>query len=162
MAEGGALVEFKTGLRKLRDGHPQDALTHFQNAAEMEPQNPYYMSFTGVAHARTQGKPGVAIKLCETALTLKRNEAQLHLNLAEVYVAAGRRGDALTTLDRAAASFGRHRGVQRARLRLGSRRAPVLSFLGRDNALNKQLGIWRHRLLDWADGTRLPLLHSSS
>jgi Flp pilus assembly protein TadD len=158
MAEGVALGEFKQGLRRLRDGHPQDALTHFQKATEMEPQNPYYMSFAGVAMVRTRGQREAALKLCETALTLKRNEAQLHLNLAEVYLAAGRRGNALVTLDRAALAFGRHAGLQRARLKLGSRRPPVLSFLGRDNALNRKLGIWRHRLLDWSDGTRIPLL----
>ena len=92
----------------------------------MEKQNPYYMSFAGVAMVRAENKWAAAVKLCETALTLKRNEPQLHLNLAEVYVAAGRRGDALTTLERAAASFGRHAGVQKARLKLGARRPPVL------------------------------------
>jgi Flp pilus assembly protein TadD len=161
MAGGVALGEFKQGLRKLRDGHPQDALNHFQKASEMEPQNPYYMSFAGVALVRTRGKRAAAVKLCENALTLKRNEAQLHLNLAEVYLAADRRGDALVTLDRAAVAFGRHAGVQRARYRLGSRRPPVLSFLSRDNALNRKLGIWRHRLLDWTGGTRVPLLRWS-
>jgi Flp pilus assembly protein TadD len=161
MADGVALAEFKQGMRMLRDGSPRTALGHFQKAAEIEKQNAYYMSFAGVALARGEKKWAAAAKLCETALTLKRNEVQLHLNLAEVYVAAGRKEEALITLDRAAASFGRHAGVRRARLRLGSRRSPVLPFLGRENILNRQLGKWRHRVRNWAEGARVPLLHSS-
>lgn len=161
MADGVALTEFKQGMRRLREGKSKTALVHFRKAAEMEQQNPYYMSFAGVALMRAGNKWAEAVKLCETALSLKRNEPQLYLNLAQVYVAAGRREDALATLDRAAASFGRHRGVQRARLRLGSRRSPVLPFLDRQNILNKQLGLLRHRIWDWAEGARFPLLHSS-
>jgi Flp pilus assembly protein TadD len=161
MADSMALAEFKQGMRMLRDKKSKAALAHFQKAAEMEQQNPYYMSFAGVALARAEKKWAAAVKLCETAVSLKRNEPQLHLNLAEVYVAAGRREDALTTLERAAASFGRHAGVQRARLRLGSRRSPVLPFLGRQNVLNKQLGMLRRRIGAWAEDARFPLLHSS-
>jgi Flp pilus assembly protein TadD len=161
MADSVALAEFKQGMRLLRDGKSNSALDHFRKAFEMEQQNPYYMSFAGVALARAERQWAPAAKLCETALTLKRNEVQLHLNLAEVYVSAGRREDALQLLDRAAASFGRHAGVQRARIRLGSRRPPVLSFLSRQNVVNRQLGILRQRLLNRAEGARLPLLHSS-
>jgi Flp pilus assembly protein TadD len=160
MADGAALAEFKQGMRLLRDSSARSALVHFQKAAEMEPRNPYYMSFAGVALARCEKKWAAALDLCQTAVSLKRNEPQLHLNLAEVYVASGRRGDALRTLDRAAASFGRHAGVQRARLRLGSRRAPVLPFLDRQNILNMQLGMLRQRIRNWAEGARVPLLSS--
>lgn len=161
MADGAALAEFKQGMRLLRDGSAGNALEHFQKATEMEQRNPYYMSFAGVALARAEKRWAVAAKLCETALSLKRNEPQLHLNLAEVYVAAGRRGDALATLDRAAASFGRHAGVRRARMRLGSRQPPTLPFLDRQNILNRQLGQLRQRVRNWAEGVRLPLLRSS-
>jgi Flp pilus assembly protein TadD len=161
MTENAALADFKQGMQLLRDRKSHDALIHFRKAAEVEEKNPYYMSFTGLALARAENKWAPALKLCETALSMKRNEVQLHLNLAEVYTSAGRREEALMTLDRAAASFGRHAGIQRARLKLGSRRPPVFSLLSRDNVVNKQMGVWRQRLLDWAEGTRLPLLRSS-
>jgi len=161
MAESAGLADFKQGMLLLRDGKPHDALIHFRKAAELEEKNPYYMSFTGVALARAEKKWAPALKLCETALSLKRNEVQLHLNLAQVYISAGRRDEALRTLDRAAAAFGRHAGIERARLKLGRRRSPVLSFLGRENVVNKQLGAWRQRLLDWAEDSRFPLLRSS-
>ena len=161
MADGLAVDEFKQGMRMLRDRKPRTALAHFRKATEKEGQNPYYMSFTGLALARATKKWTPAVKLCEMALSLKRNEVQLHLNLAEVYLYAGRREEALIVLDRATASFGRHAGVQKMRMNLGSRRAPVLSFLSRENVVNRQLGIFRQRLLNWAEGVRFPLLRSS-
>jgi tetratricopeptide (TPR) repeat protein len=161
MADSVALTEFKQGLRMLRDGHPGEALNHFSQAADMEKQNPYYMSFVGVALVRAKRQSAPAVKLCETALGIKRNEVQLYLNMAEVYVSAGRREDAVRILDRAQASLGRDVRIQRARLRLGSRRSPFLPFLDRENVLNRQLGILRHRLLSWSDRSRLFLPSSS-
>jgi Flp pilus assembly protein TadD len=161
MADSVALTEFKQGLRMLRDGHPGEALNHFRQAADMEKQNPYYMSFVGVALVRAKKQPAPAVKLCETALSTKRNEVQLYLNMAEVYVAARRREDAIRTLDRAQASLGRDLRIQRARLRLGSRRSRLLPFLDRQNVLNRQLGMLRHRLLSWSDRSRLFLPSSA-
>lgn len=160
MDESVALTEFKQGMRMLRDGHPNNALVHFRNAADLEKQNPYYMSFVGLSLARAEKKWTPALKLCEIALSMKRNEAQLYLNLAEIYKSAGRREEALMTLDRAVASLGRDVRIQRARKKLGSRRSPVLPFLNRQNILNRQLGILRHRVWAWADGSRSPVLHS--
>lgn len=161
MADSVALSEFKQGLRMLRDGHPSDALAHFNKAADLEKHNPYYMSFVGVSLARAERTWTPALKLCEMALSMKRKEVQLYLNLAEVYMSARRREEALMTLDRAVASLGPDVRILRARMKLGSRRSPVLAFLNRQNILNRQLGILRHRILAWADGSRFSLLSSS-
>jgi predicted Zn-dependent protease len=162
MADNLALSEFKQGVRMLRDGHPSDALAHFRTAAEQEKQNAYYMSFVGVALARAEKKWKPALDLCETALSMKRNEAQLYLNLAEVYASAGRREEALMTLDRGLASLGRDARIQRARRKFGRRRSPVLPFLERQNILNRHLGVWRHRIFAWAEGSRFgPFVTSS-
>jgi Flp pilus assembly protein TadD len=161
MADSAALVEFKQGMRLLRDAHPNDALVHFRNAADLEKSNPYYLSFVGVSLARAERKWTPALKLCESALSMKRNEPQIYLNLAEVYMSAGRREEALMTLDRALASLGRDARIERARKNLGSRRSPVLPFLDRQNILNRGLGILRHRLLGLASHSRLRALHSS-
>ncbi|MBZ5698025.1 MAG: tetratricopeptide repeat protein [Acidobacteriia bacterium] len=161
MADSVALTQFKQGMRMLRDGHLNDALVHFRNALDLEKENPYYMSFVGVSLARAERKWTPALKLCEMALSMKRNEAQLYLNLAEVYMSAGRREEALMTLDRALASLGRDARIQRARMKLGNRRSPLLPFLSRQNVLNRHLGILRHRILAWADDSRFLMLHSS-
>jgi predicted Zn-dependent protease len=95
--------------------------------------------------ARSEKKWAEATKLCETALQLKRKELQLHLNMAEVYVGAGHRERAIETLDRARESFGPDVRLVKARSRIEKRRAPILPFLDRQNALNKSLGKLRHR-----------------
>src|SRR6202140_1485649 len=98
MAEDSALSEFKQGINLLRDGHSAEAVEYLRHAAELEQQNPYYLSFLGVSVARAQRKWAAAVELCKAALRLRRNEAQLYLNLAEVYVSAGRRDDAIEIL----------------------------------------------------------------
>jgi Flp pilus assembly protein TadD len=161
MTESVALTEFKLGVKMLRDARPHTALAHFRKAADLEKNNPYYLSFVGVSLARAERNWKTSLELCESALTMKHNEAQLYLNLAEVYTSAGRREEALMTLDRALASLGPLARIQQARQKLGRRRSPALPFLDRQNFLNKQLGFLRHRILTWANGSRAPLHHSS-
>jgi Flp pilus assembly protein TadD len=95
--------------------------------------------------ARAEKKWNEATHLCETALQLKGKEPQFHLNLAEVYVAAGRRASAIATLERAIENFGPTARLTKARSRVEKRQAPVLPFLKRDHLLNKSLGKLRHR-----------------
>jgi len=161
MTESQALSEFKQGVRMLRDARPHNALAHFRNAVDQEKNNPYYISFVGVALARAERKWKPALELCEMALSMKRNEAQLFLNLAEVYMSAGQREEALNTLDRALLSLGPNARIQQARLKLGRRRSPPLPFLDRQNILNRYLGVLRHRILAWANDSPFPQLHSS-
>ena len=161
MTESIALTEFKQGVRLLRDSQPDNALEHFRKAVDLEQKNPYYISFTGLALARAQRKWDAAVKLCELALTMKRNEVQLHLNLAQVYSSAGRREEALITLERAEASLGPHPRIRQERQKLGRRQSPALPFLDRQNFLNKYLGMLRHRLFARANGSASLVLHSS-
>ena len=147
MAEHFALAEFKLGMKLLQNGQSAEALEYLRHAAELNQQNPYYLSFLGVSVARAQRKWAAAVKLCETALSLRRSDAQLYLNLAEVYVSAGRRDDAVAVLDRSLMYLRVNARIKRARASLGRRGSPVLSFLDRGNFLNRSLGKLRHRVL---------------
>jgi Flp pilus assembly protein TadD len=146
MAEDSAIADFKLGINLLRKGQSAEATEHFRHAAELEQKNPYYLSFLGVSVARAQRKWAAAVKLCETALSLRRNEAQLYLNLAEVYVSAGQRDDAVEVLDRALIYFSADTRIRRARANLGVRCSPVLPFLERGHFLNRSLGKIRRRV----------------
>ena len=146
MAEQSALGEFKQGVKLLRSGQSAEAFEYLKNAAESNQQNPYYLSFLGVSVARAQRKWNAAVQLCETAVSLRRNEVQLYLNLAEVYVAAGRRDDAVAALDRASIYSSVDVRIKRARAELGKRTPPVLPFLERGHFLNRNLGKLRHRV----------------
>jgi Flp pilus assembly protein TadD len=147
MAESPALAEFKQGINLLRDGHSAEAIEYLRRAAELDQQNPYYLSFLGVSVARAQRKWTAAAELCKAALSLRRDEAQFHLNLAEVYVSAGRRDDAIEVLERALVYFRLDSRIIRARANLGRRSSPVLPFLEREHVLNRSLGKLRHRVL---------------
>jgi Flp pilus assembly protein TadD len=147
MAEDSALAEFKQGIKLLQGGHSDEALEYLRHAAELEQQNPYYLSFLGVAVARAQRKWAAAAKFCETALSSRRSEAQFYLNLAEVYVSAGRRDDAVAVLDRGLIHFNANARIRRARAKLGRRCSPVMPFLERGHFLNRSLGKLRHRVL---------------
>jgi predicted Zn-dependent protease len=139
--------EFRVGLALLRGGEAHKALPHLRSALEQEPSNPFYISYMGVAIAAAEQKWAEAEKLCHSAMRLNRRQAQLYLNLAEVYVAADRRQDAADILAR-----GLHYAPHDVRLkmaldRLALRRPPVLPFLPRTHAINRNLGKLRHNAL---------------
>src|SRR5258708_13354047 len=98
MMDTEAFREFKTGLSYLRDNYANKALPHMRRAVDLDKNNPYYMSYLGVVLARSEHKWGEAEKLCDSAVRMKRNQAQLYLNLAEVYAPAGRRDEAIEAL----------------------------------------------------------------
>jgi tetratricopeptide (TPR) repeat protein len=146
MGEEIALAEFKKGVALLRKGQSAEAYEHLRQAAELKEQNPYYLSFLGVSVGRAQRKWAAAMKLCETAISMKRNEPQLYLNLVDVYISAGRMEDAVETLDAALKYCSPDPRLQRARSSFGRRRPPVLGFLDRGHFLNQSLGKLRYRL----------------
>src|SRR6266480_6554640 len=135
MTETEAFKEFKQGLALLRDNYADRALAHMQRAAQLEKNNPYYMSYLGVVLARSEEKWAEAEKLCDSAVRLKRNQAQLYLNLAEVYAAAGRREDAREALESGLKFARRDVRLTIAMNKLTQRRSPVFSFLSRRHPL---------------------------
>lgn len=147
MPDNSGLAEFKQGISLLRKGHSAEALEYLQRAAELKQQNPYYLSFLGVSMGRAQAKWTAAVELCKTALSMRRNEPQLYVNLAEVYVSAGRRDRAVEILDTAVKYCGTDPSIRRMRGKLGKRLSPVLPFLERSNLVNRRLGELRQRLL---------------
>ena len=147
MMDTEAFREFKTGLTLLRDNYAIKALPHMRRATELEKNNPYYLSYLGVVLARSEKKWGEAERLCDTAVRMKRNQAQLYLNLAEVYATAGRRDEAVEALQAGMKFARRDVRLTIAMNRLVQRRPPVFAFLERRHPLNRQLGILRHRTL---------------
>src|SRR5260370_3253760 len=139
MMDTEAFREFKTGLTFLRDNYAVKALPHMRRAVDLDKNNPYYMSYLGVVLARSEGKWGEAERLCDSAVRMKRNQAQLYLNLAEGYATAGRRDDAVDALTTRLKFARRHVRLTISMNKLTARRAPVLRFLGRRQLLNPPL-----------------------
>jgi Flp pilus assembly protein TadD len=148
MMDTEAFREFKTGLSLLRDNYSTRALEHIQRAAQLEKNNPYYMSYLGVALARTEKKWAEAERMCDTAVRLKRNQAQLYLNLAEVYMAAGRKEDAREALLAGMKYARRDIRLNIAMAKLTPRRSPIFTFLDRRHPLNRHFGMLRHKTFE--------------
>lgn len=143
-----AFREFREGLAHLRDGDPDAALPLLRQASKRDSENPYYISYYGLSLAASERRWEEAEKLCHSAVCRARRQAQLYLNLAEVYLAADRRQAAVDTL-----ALGLHYLPKDIRLqtqygKLCSRRQPVLGFLPRTHALNRGLGRVRQRLVN--------------
>jgi Flp pilus assembly protein TadD len=138
--------EFKQGVDLLQNGFPGEAMERFRYAAEVEKRNPYYLSFLGLSVARALKNWDAAKDLCEAALRLKRDEPQFYLNLAEVYVSADQREEAIAILDSALSRFATNVRIKRVRNKLGKRGSKVLPFLSRQNVLNRNLGKLRQRV----------------
>lgn len=147
MADTKALQEFRRGLALLRSDYPGKALGHVRRAAELEQNNPVYLSYLGLLVGRTEKRWRAAERLCRQALRLRHNQAQFYLNLAEVYGSEGRKEDAVEVLTSGLQYTKRDVRLTRALGKLGLRRAPVLSFLGRKSTVNRRLGKLRHRAL---------------
>jgi predicted Zn-dependent protease len=140
------MSDFKECLKHLRDGHPDEALRDVRRALGVAPKNPFYLSYTGLLAAMAEKRYGDAESLCQEALGMRHNHAQLYLNLAEVYQQCGRTQEAIATLEKGLVSAGRDFRIRRALAKIGTRREPVLAFLHRSHPLNRTLGKWRHRL----------------
>jgi predicted Zn-dependent protease len=140
------MTEFKECLRSLRDGHPEQGLMHVRRALGIAPKNPFYLSYTGLLAAMAEKRFGDGESLCQEALSMRHNHAQLYLNLAEVYHQSGRPTEAIETLEKGMISAGRDFRIRRALEKLGLRKEPVFGFLHRSHPLNRTLGRLRHRL----------------
>jgi len=146
MSNQDALREFKEGLDLLRNHCPEEGLVRFKRALELDPANRFYLSYLGLALARAGGSLSEAEDLCYDAVRKQSNQAELYLNLAEVYGMAGKKEDAIETLI-TGLRFTRQDGrIADALEKLGRRRPPVLSFLNRRNFINVGLGKIRHQL----------------
>ena len=163
-----ALEEFKQGLSLLRNDYPGKALVHLTRAVELEKNNPFYLSYLGVALARAgknwnlaetfgsqtlqmKGTPpefDLAERLCSQALQMKRTQPEFYLNLAEVYGLAGNKEDAIETLSRGLKFTKQNKHLAYALRQFGSRRPPVLRFLDRTHFLNRHFGKMRNRLFN--------------
>ncbi len=145
MLDTEAFGEFRKALGMMRDGNADEALPHIKRAAELEEHNPFYKSYLGLALARAEQKWAQAEELCDSAMRMKRDQPQLYLNLAEVYLAAGQKQDAIETLVQGLKYAQRDSRVNSMLSKLSSRKRPIIPFLARGHFINRQLGNLRHR-----------------
>jgi tetratricopeptide (TPR) repeat protein len=145
MSKINPVDEFRKGIAAMRNGYLNSALFHLQKAVEHNGNNPFYLSYYGVALARVERDWQRAEASCLAALRFLRTDPHMYLNLAEVYRRAGQLDDALSTLYNGLQFTKWDPTLVKALEELGIRRPPVLSFLNRKSFVNRQLGKLRHK-----------------
>ncbi|MDA8430661.1 MAG: tetratricopeptide repeat protein [Geobacteraceae bacterium] len=136
--------EFDQAQRELDRNNVLAALACLERALSIW-DDPLWHSRFGFCIAKERGQITRAIELCRTAIQHDPGNPLHYLYLGKVYLVVGNTYDALLTL-REGLTHGHHPELQQLLDSIGTRKAPVLSFLSRDNLLNKYLGIIFKRL----------------
>ena len=136
--------EFARGTAELSEGNALAALAHFEKAVQVDPQ-PRYLSYLGYCIALQRGQVQKGIGLCRQSIEEEPGIADHYLNLGRILILAGNKVEALDVL-RKGITVAPHPEIASLLETIGTRKPPVIGFLGRDNVLNKHLGILLARL----------------
>ncbi len=137
---------FGTARELMDAGKGLDAIRCVENAVELAPDNPAYVSLLGLLIARERGQLKRGLELAHQAVEQGERDPDLCLNLASIYVKADRRDEAVRWIDAGLERSPGHEGLMQQRVALGIRRPPVLRFLPRAHPVNKMLGLMAARL----------------
>lgn len=135
---------FGRAMSALAANETPAALALLERALKQE-DNPSWYSYLGYCIAKERGQVKKGKELCLDCLEREPENPAHHLNLARVHLVANEKNDALATL-RKGMSAGGSPEILDMLTQLGMRKPPVLSFLARDNFLNKSLGLLLSRL----------------
>jgi Flp pilus assembly protein TadD len=117
----------------------------FERAHRRDPREPRAMSWYGVTLVLVERNSSLGVLLCDQAVRVAGPTPELLLNQARVHLALNQRDRAVRPILRGLELAPDDPRLRCARDALGSRRAPVLTFLSRNNPLNRVLGRLRHR-----------------
>jgi tetratricopeptide (TPR) repeat protein len=141
-----AETRFQRGLQALADGRNLEALALFEAALELErrlgaraPQA-RYLSYYGLCLAQEGASRRDGAEFCRQAIALEFFNADLFWNYGRVLLVSDRRKEAFAAFVRGLSVQKNHQDILRELSKMGWRRAPVLPFLPRENALNVALG----------------------
>jgi tetratricopeptide (TPR) repeat protein len=144
MADVNPELLFNKGHDALARGEWTTALSCFEKAAGLL-NIPVHNSFLALCIARERGQTNKAVALCMETLETEPDNPVLYLNLGKIYLMQGKTEEAIAVF-RKGLSQGADEQIIAELGRIGTRRPPPLSFLNRDNPLNKYLGIILSRL----------------
>lgn len=131
---------FRRGRDALAVHAGPEALAHFRSAHRLEPGSALYASHYGLALGLVERRLDRALALCREAAKEEFFNPVHYHNLARLHLAFGFKAEALRYLRRGL-MIDPENGPILAELRsLGVRRRPPLSFLRRQNVLNRWMG----------------------
>lgn len=135
---------FAKGVKAMAEGSTLAALVNFERATQLE-NSPLYCSHLAFCIAKERGQVKKGIVLCQEAIAQDPENSRHYLNLGKIQLLVGHKDDAIETF-RSGLSHEPNQQIVDELLKLEPRNPPVLSFLHRDNPLNKYLGITLKRL----------------
>ncbi len=139
------------GIELCRQGEWQEGLYWLSLAAGAEERGSelpaLFYAYLGYGVARYQKQTREGLKLCRRAVELEFYQPEAYYFLARTHLLAGDRRAAFDVVERGLRVDSTHEGLSTQRVELGERLPPMLSFLPRRHALNRWLGMARHRLL---------------
>jgi Flp pilus assembly protein TadD len=148
-----ALAAFEEGRDAFASRDLEGAHAAFERAHRRDSRDPRFMSWYGVTLVLVERNSNLGVLLCDEALRAAGPDPELLLNQARVHLSLNQRERAVRAITRGLELFPDDARLAAARDGLGMRRPPVLSFLSRNNPLNRLLGRLRHR---WAQRNAPP------
>lgn len=145
---GRAREAFEQGQRLLQANDAQAAIQALREAQALAPEHAQIRSALGLAVALGGRDFESARTLCESAAKQEFFNPDLYLNLAKVYLAVGRRPEALRYLRRGQMIDPGHAAIREEIAELGLRRHPIVPFLPRRHLINRMLGSVRSVFVD--------------
>lgn len=135
---------FNKGLDSLKRNEWTAALACFEKAAGLK-NTPIHNSYLALCIARERGQTQKGVSLCNESIEAEPDNTVHYLNLGRIYQMQGKPEEAISAFRQGLSRGADDRIVEELR-RIGTRRQPPISFLSRDNPLNKYLGIILARL----------------
>jgi len=135
---------FSKGLEALTLGNTLSALAFFEKVIKIE-GSPSALSYFAFCIAKERGQIGKAISLCKEALRIEPDNSAHYLNLGRIHLLAHKKIDAINVFREGLTHEANQQIIDELN-RLVVRKPPVISFLNRNNPLNKFLGILLKRL----------------
>ena len=150
MSREQLLVAVDRGLDLCRFGNFKEGLAELAALGDLTRVKDVpsaYFSYLGFALAKQRNQIPQGIKLCRHAIKLEFFQTENYVNLARTCLLSEKfRREAFEAVRDGLRVDPEHPELIELERQLGSRKAPVLSFLGRKNPLNRLLGSFRHLL----------------
>lgn len=132
---------FRRGLALCRKGALDDSIILFRRLIDSGSDEPVHLSYYGLLTTLVSGNRQLGLSLCDRALRFGTDEPQVLINVASVYERIGQPTKAIKMLRRGLRQTPGHKGMLKLIDKLSPRKQPPLSFVDRNNPVNKALAV---------------------